>query len=222
MSENKVTEGSVSPDGSRLREWLPHLDDAAIEKLKIYLAELLKFNKKLNLISAQTVAKADSVHIADAVLAWRVISPHIPAGELIFDFGSGNGIPGLIFAALSPSHKFRLVDRDSRKLEFLKYAGATLKLGNVSYSSEDVDRLPGGSVKFAVSRGFAPVGRGLLLTGKAFASGGKFFMLKGEGWTREVAELPPQIFGSWETKLTGQYLIPESMIEYAVVEARRK
>ena len=84
------------------------------------------------------MAKADAVHILDAIRAWKLIEQHIPPGSVVYDFGTGNGLPGLLSAALSPDRQFRLVDRDQRKMEFCKHLGSTLKLSNVAYLCMDI------------------------------------------------------------------------------------
>lgn len=212
----------LMPDGSRLLEWIPGLSQGEHQALMIYLRELGRFNKSLNLISSSTVPKADSIHVADAAMAWRIIAPFVPGGSVVADFGSGNGIPGIICAALAPEVKFRVIDRDVRKLEFLKHAGASMGLKNVMFVSRDVGDLEADSVQYAVARGFAPIGKALLLSRKAMAPGGRFFMMKGEGWAREVADVPSQLFSVWNTKMVGQYSIPESNLEFVVIEATKK
>ncbi len=196
------------------------------KKLSVYSDELLKFNKKLNLISVATVPKCDAVHFSDAVKAWSLIKPHVPKGSTVFDFGSGNGIPGLVFAILESETdsdlKFRLVDRDERKLEFLKHVGSTVGLKSCAYLKTDVGDLPAGSVSIAVSRGFAPVSASLLVARQAVAVGGAFYMLKSEGWAREVASVPTQVFGSWDVGMLGQYKIPDLSSDFVVLKAARR
>ncbi|MBN8539231.1 MAG: class I SAM-dependent methyltransferase [Deltaproteobacteria bacterium] len=212
------TEG---PTGERLNEWAPHLTPDQIKACKVYLSELLRFNKRLNLISSATVPKADAVHILDAVRAWKLIEPLIPSGSVVYDFGTGNGLPGLLSAALSPDRQFRLVDRDQRKMEFCKHLGATLKLTNVSYLCMDLKDVPDSSVQFAISRGFASVSSSMLFARRQFAVGGRFFMLKGEGWSRELAEVQPQLFSFWRAEMIGQYSLPDSVAEYVVIAAEK-
>jgi len=210
------TEG---PAGERLSLWAPHLSAEQISSCKIYLAELLRFNKRLNLISSSTVQKADAVHILDVVRAWKLIEPFIPPGSVVHDMGSGNGLPGLLAAALSPNRQFRLVDRDQRKMEFCKHLGATLMLTNVSYLCMDLKEIEESSVQFAISRGFASVSASMLAARRQFALGGRFFMMKGEGWSRELAEVQPQLFSLWRAEMVGQYALPDSVTEYVVISA---
>jgi 16S rRNA (guanine527-N7)-methyltransferase len=208
---------------ARWRELNITSDSAIIEKLDIYFQELHKFNKRLNLVSSGTVGKADAVHIGDAVRAWGILSSHFPGDALIHDFGSGNGVPGLIFAALEAvangKRKFRLIDRDQRKLEFLKHVAFKMGLSNVSVANEDVSRLPDESVRYAVSRGFAPVTAALLTAMRPISVGGSFFMLKSDGWAKEVADIPTPVFGSWQVEMVGQYKVPETAADYVLIRA---
>lgn len=209
------------PDGSRFAEWAPDLGPEKLALLRAFLAELFKFNKKLNLISSLTASKADSVHVMDAVNSWKIVAPRLRAGSVVHDLGSGNGIPGLIYSILAPDIKFVMVDRDQRKLEFCKHVGSALGLKNANFSSADIDTMPEDSIDIAVSRGFAPVSKSLLLTRKIIKKGGRFYMLKGEGWAREVAEIPTQIFGFWQVEMIGQYQVPDSRADYVVIESKR-
>lgn len=159
------------------------------------------------------------MHILDAIRAWKLIEPFVPVGSIVYDFGTGNGLPGLLAAVIAPDRHFRLVDRDQRKMEFCKHLGSTLKLKNVSYLCMDLKDIEEGSVQFAISRGFASVSSSMLLARKQFAVGGRFFMLKGEGWSRELAEVQPQLFGLWRAEMIGQYTLPDSVAEYVVIAA---
>lgn len=206
---------------TRLKEWASNLTDVQIDRCEIYIRELLHFNKTLNLISSNTVARVDAVHILDVIRAWALIESRIPTGSLVYDFGTGNGLPGLLMAALAPDREFKLLDRDQRKLEFCKHVIAELKLTNVSVRNLDVTELPGGSVKFAVSRGFASVMKSLVMMKSIFAPGGRFFMMKGESWAVELSELPPAVFGAWKTEMVGQYSIPDSPAQFVVLQCLR-
>ena len=204
---------------ARLKTWAPALSDVQLDVCEIYIRELLHFNKTLNLISPNTVPKLDAVHILDVIKAWSLIEPRIPAGSLIFDFGTGNGLPGLLAAGLSPDRTFRLVDRDQRKLEFCKHLISALGLKNVTTACMDIADLPEGSVKFAISRGFASVLKSMLLTRSSFALGGAFFMMKGESWSHELSELPPALFRVWKSEMVGEYKLPDNPGNFVVLQS---
>ena len=218
-SDSKATEDFPKAAKARLKTWAPALSEAQLDACEIYIRELLHFNKTLNLISPNTVPKVDAVHILDVILAWSLIEPRIPAGSLVFDFGTGNGLPGLLAAALSPDRNFRLVDRDQRKLEFCKHLISALGLKNVSTACMDIADLAEGSVQFAISRGFASVLKSMLLTRSSFALGGMFFMMKGESWSLELAELPPALFRVWKSEMVGEYKLPDNPASFVILQS---
>lgn len=220
-SPESSTDNILLPDPARLKEWAPHLSDEQFEACQIYTRELLRFNRSLNLISPATAPRVDAVHILDVVRAWSLVEDRIPEGSQIYDFGTGNGLPGVLCAALSPSRNFRVVDRDQRKLEFCKHIAATLKLKNIVVSCLDVADLPKNSVKYALSRGFANVSKSMLLTRPLFAIGGRFFMMKGESWSLELAELSPRMFSVWKSEMIGQYKLPETPAEFVVLQCEK-
>lgn len=89
------------------------------ERLAKYTSFLLKANKKISLTQADNIETWFINHVEDAVRAYS----HFETLNLdeFLDCGSGNGIPGLIFAILSEK-KAVLCDVDQRKTEFLKAA----------------------------------------------------------------------------------------------------
>lgn len=211
----------IPPDPARLRGWAPHLTEAQFQACETYISELLRFNSKLNLISSGSTKRVDSAHILDAVRTWTMVEPRVPKGSSVFDFGSGNGLPGLLCAALSPDVSFQLVDRDQRKLEFCKHLGSVLKLTNVGFHRVDARSLPPQSIKYAISRGFASVTASLLLARPLFAPGGAFFMMKGESWSSELADVPPALFSVWKSEMIGQYTLPETPAEFVVLQSTK-
>jgi 16S rRNA (guanine527-N7)-methyltransferase len=202
---------------SKYQKWFPDLTPDVLDKLATYSQELLRFNKTVNLISATTIKNAEAVHFADSVAAARLVLPHLVDNAPLHDFGSGNGLPGLVFGLMFPKLKVVLVDRDQRKLEFCKHIASTLKLTNVSIQTIAVEDLEDASVLNAIGRGFAPLSRALLTARRPVGKGGRFFHMKGDGWANELAQVPSQLFSFWSPSLLGQYRIPETTTEMAVV-----
>lgn len=230
--ESSVAKLELVPDGGRVeakfRAWFTGLPEDVIRRLVVYYMELIRFNKTHNLIPASTVKNAESTHVADAVLAWKHVQTHAIAGQAIYDFGSGNGCPGLVFAALASStpgradFQFVLVDRDQRKIDFCRQAATAMGLKNVTCVTQSVEEVAAGSVVNVVARGFTPFSRALIVFRKQFARNGRFFHMKGDGWANELAQLPSQVFSHWTPSLLGQYRLPESAVEMFVVLTEKK
>ncbi len=202
---------------SKMRQWFADLDNETHKKLSQYFSELVRFNKAINLVSQNTMKTAASVHFADSIMAGRIVLKALHPNHPLYDIGSGNGFPGLVLSIVEPDLKIILVERDSRKGEFLKAMGSNLKLPNLSVEVADVEDLKYGSLVNVVSRGFAPLHKALIMTRKQVAKGGRYFHLKSDGWATETAAVPSQLFSYWTPSLLGQYRLPETSNDMAVV-----
>lgn len=204
----------------RINDWFPELDNQIKDSLKTFHNELLRFNKTVNLISVKTIPHADATHFADCILACRIIEPELKS-QVVYDFGSGNGFPGIVLAIMMPAKQFRLVEIDQRKSEFLKHVIAVLKLKNAEVLNKKVETLEVGSIQAAVCRGFAPISKALLTTRKIFALNGEFFHMKSEEWVSEVADIPTQLCSFWQPSLLGEYKLPVGEIRFSVVKTQK-
>lgn len=199
------------------------LSPEQIQTLLRYKAEILKFNQKLNLIGSGTVASIETDHLFDGVASALEFKKHVKEmPKSVWDVGTGNGIPGFVWAILFKDCKFRLIDRDQRKMEFLKYAGAVCGIKNCQYSTADIMELKTTKSDLIITRGFASISKTLLSLGGVLESGGKIVMLKGSSWTRELAEVQPQVFQAWDVSPIGRYSIPGITGEFVLIQGTRK
>jgi 16S rRNA (guanine527-N7)-methyltransferase len=204
----------------RIREWFPELEEKAVSALEIYHQELIEANARINLISPRSETNADLVHFADAILGGRLIFEKERPKE-VYDLGSGNGIPGLVMAAIYRDIKFIAVDSDSRKIEFLKFCSSRMGLSNFSAIHSRVESLPKQSIHFAISRGLASISKALLLARKNAAGDCKYYHFKSQSWAKEVAEIPSQIIAHWEPIHVRDYYLPDQETGLSVVLTRR-
>jgi 16S rRNA (guanine527-N7)-methyltransferase len=216
----------VQPEGAnalwRLPSWFPELSEAHLSSLARYHSELLRFNARLNLISRNSERDADEGHFADCVKACQMIlAAHDLNGREVYDIGSGNGLPGVVLAILSPGTSLQLVESDSRKCEFLKHLIHTLELSNCQVMNVRLETLQDEQLSMAISRGFASLTRALLAINRCFVKGGDFFHLKGSGWSSEIAELPSQLISVWTPSLLGEYSLPVSQARRAIVSTKK-
>lgn len=192
----------------RLRAWFPDLSAETQDKLKKYFIELLKFNKTINLISSKTEAQADLVHFADSILASRVVREKVNKSSDLYDLGSGNGFPGLVYAILYPDQRVVLVDIDERKCEFLKHIGQHLELKNVVVRNIKIEQLDQDSVFQAICRGFSSIPKAALSLRKIVASGGVVYFMKSDEWAIEISQIPSQLCSIWKPDLVSEYRLP--------------
>lgn len=210
-------------DGSiqwRITEWYPHLKQHHV-KLKKLFDELGRYNQALNLISARTLPIADAIHFADSILGSELILSKNPNIKEIYDVGSGNGFPGIVFGLLYPNIQVNLVDVDIRKCEYLKATSHLLGLTNVTVINKSVEALAEGSIDYCMSRGFANISKSVLLMRKIVKPNGIYFHFKTEEWPKEVAEMPTALCSFWFPELLGDYKLPIGEIKFSIVKTTR-
>ncbi|MEM6602628.1 MAG: 16S rRNA (guanine(527)-N(7))-methyltransferase RsmG [Pseudomonadota bacterium] len=98
------------------------------DKFQLYQNEVMKWNKKTDLIGNSTSKDFFDRHILNSV---QFITYFKTTDKHILDIGTGAGIPGLICAILCPDRYFTLYEKKNQKLVFLKHIVSVLKLGNV-------------------------------------------------------------------------------------------
>jgi 16S rRNA (guanine527-N7)-methyltransferase len=91
-----------------------------LERLDRYVALLLQWQSKTNLVSPSTLPHLWTRHIADSLQLVRLA----PNAKRWVDFGSGGGFPGIVLAcALADSEgRVDLVERNAKKAAFLREA----------------------------------------------------------------------------------------------------
>lgn len=204
----------------RIATWFPEIDAPTLNKLRQFHTELLNTNKTLTLIPARSVMESDAEHFADSILGGRIILSSTKAKE-IFAVGMGNGFPTIVMAILDPTRRFVLVEKEERRVDFLKMIINLLQLKNVSIFAGRFDELKEGTVEAAVSRDFANLSKTILLARKPCAVGADFFHFKGGSWLTEVADIPSQICAYWSPKLIKEYSLPIPHDPLAIVVTKK-
>lgn len=95
------------------------LDTDQAELTSSYINLLMRVNRKISLTSVNSFDPWFVSHVEDSIKAYKYFNALSP--RYFIDSGSGNGLPGVIFAILSDL-PFTLCDVDAKKCEFLKTA----------------------------------------------------------------------------------------------------
>lgn len=212
--------GDTTPIHWRVPEWFSDLGADKLAKLKIYYDELMRVNKAVNLIGVKTIPMADAIHFADSILASRHIAADAKIPE-IYDFGSGNGFPGLIYALMNPATKVVCVDSDERKCEFIKHTAAKMSISNIQVLTTQIEKLPDNSVQYGMSRGLASISKAILILRKPFKKTGVLYHMKGEEWFTEVSNIPTQLCAYWKASLVTEYRLPIGEIKFAIAKTEK-
>lgn len=93
---------------------MQNLDEVSRETLDKYVKLLLKWNKRINLISKNTEEDIWHRHILDSLQ----LTKYLGKREEVLDIGSGGGLPGIVLAIIG--HNVKMVECDTRKISFLR------------------------------------------------------------------------------------------------------
>ncbi len=112
------------------------ISNEAFEKIEIYHALLLKWNKAINLVSSKSIEQAWHRHFIDSAQ----LSKAIPEGVKIYaDLGCGGGFPGLVLAIMNPDIAVHLVESDERKCQFMRTVARETGASKVTIHTKRVE-----------------------------------------------------------------------------------
>ena len=123
------------------------------EKLEAFVDLLLRWNRRINLVSARSAEEVWQRHVADS-LQLRPLLPPTPTALL--DLGSGAGFPGLVLA-IATRWPAELVEADKRKAAFLAAASAGLGLTGVNVRAERIEDAALPKTRLLTARALAPL-----------------------------------------------------------------
>jgi len=167
------------------------VDGAAAQRLSRYVAELLRWSKRLNLTA-----------LAGVPLVERLIAPTLPfaaasvyrSAPAFADLGSGNGIPGVVLQVVAPRARCVLIEPRHRRACFLRHLVRTLPVDQtvvVEQRAEALGWSEAERVELVVSRAVAPPATLLGWCAPLLADGGAVALWGGgervTGWQATVA-----------------------------------
>ena len=160
-----------------------------LSQLITYRDLLIKWQKKLNLISPKTIDNIWERHILDCAQLYSFL-PNSPC--CILDVGSGSGLPGIIVSILT-TQNVHLVESDQRKCAFLRTVTSRLNL-NATIHEKRMEQMQTLIPDIIIARAFAPIPRLLKLTEKQHHPKLRFLLLKGRDVDSELINID-----SWKT-----------------------
>ncbi|HET8817432.1 MAG TPA: 16S rRNA (guanine(527)-N(7))-methyltransferase RsmG [Pseudidiomarina sp.] len=156
-------------------------------KMLLTLVEQLnKWNKAYNLTSVRDPRQMLSRHIVDSI----VIKPYLH-GERFIDVGTGPGLPGLPLAIIMPDCHFTLLDSLGKRIRFIRQFCHENQITNVTAVQSRVEDFePEQKFDGVISRAFASLNDMLTWCHHLPTEQGRFYALKGQYPTAELAQLP--------------------------------
>ena len=157
--------------------------------IKIFIKEILKFNKAHNIVGRFSEEEIVSSDILDC----ETILEHISSSQKVLDIGSGAGLPGLIIAINQPKTQITMSEKNKKKAYFIRKMIRTLQLTNATILDKATTPNLITQNKFDVitARALATAPTIIKMSHHLLNKGGKFVLMKGalEKINEEVAQL---------------------------------
>jgi 16S rRNA (guanine527-N7)-methyltransferase len=160
---------------------LVQIPAATAERLDAFLALLLRWNLRINLVAERDPASIRRRHIEDSLQ----LVPLLPDRGAIADLGSGAGFPGLILA-LATDRETHLVESDRRKAAFLTEVAGQLGLRSVIVHATRIESLSLPPIAALTARALAPLSQLLSHAARFLAPDGVAILPKGQGVEAEL------------------------------------
>ena len=113
------------------------IDETGGTLVLAYLAELLKWRRKVNLIARDTPEpQVVENHFLDSLSLLPLIQGH---RAHLLDVGTGAGFPGLVLACVRPDIRFTLVEPRQKRVSFLRHVVRTLGLDNTEVVADRIE-----------------------------------------------------------------------------------
>lgn len=159
-----------------------------LQRLDRYAGLLRRWNRKINLVSQNTIDDLWTRHFLDSA---QIFELRPTTARHWADLGSGGGFPGLVVAVLAaaeaPELRVTLVESDLRKAAFLTNAARELGL-SVRVEAERIEALAPLEADILSARALAPLHVLLQYADRHLIDGGRGIFLKGARADSEIEE----------------------------------
>ncbi len=160
------------------------LDDIQMQKLEIWIEQLLLWQQKINLISPASIHDIWSRHVADSLQLLSYLPKNMTGDYL--DIGSGAGFPGLALSLIW-QNTCHLVDADQKKSLFLKEVVRLWdEVGRIQIHNKRIDQLENiGNVGVISARALASLNELLHMVYPLIHKDTILLFPKGKSWSEE-------------------------------------
>lgn len=195
------------------------VDAAGRERLGLFAAKLLQWNRRVNLTAITDPAAVAELHLVDSLALLRTLG----GARTLLDVGSGAGLPGVALACARQELAVTCCDAVRKKVAFVKAVAAELALRVDARAvraggDPDAEDLP--RCDAVVSRAFADPSRWVPLGVKYVRDGGSLFAMLGrdarEGDLRAVGGVSGLVLETLD-----RFRLPRSGAERSIARFRK-
>ena len=194
------------------------LNEKQVEAFDLYLKELLKWNRKINLTAIRSEKGIVLKHFLDSLTAYS----HLSKPSSLLDIGSGAGFPGIPLKMVEPSLEITLIDSVRKKVDFQKHIIRTLGLKGIEaihgrVQDKEIIQSFGERFDTVISRAFSDLQTLLILSFPFLKKGGVVLAMKGERKGEEIQLLPKREETQYRLKKTVSFLLPQSPFKRSIL-----
>ena len=199
------------------------VSDQALNQHILFIDELLRWNKKINLTAVTAAEDVIEKHLLDSL----VLIPLLQNKRKIVDIGSGAGLPVIPLAIAMPEKQFCSVDSVRKKTNFQMHIKRMLGLKNleilcVRIEDADLQDSGWGDVDSVLVRAVGPLEVLLKVALPLLRPGGTLIAMKGPEGEDELRRVEQQWQNHYEFPQVTSYQLPFSGARRSLISAVKK
>ena len=156
-----------------------------IDRIHAYAAFLASAGIERGLIGPREAQRIWERHIFNCL----PITTLLKEGSIVFDVGSGAGLPGIVIALARPDLRVTLIEPLERRVEFLREAVEGLDIEVIRGQAQDVRA----TAHYVTARAVAPLEKLKKLSWQLLKTGGSLMAIKGKSAEEEMKNMPKAI-----------------------------
>jgi 16S rRNA (guanine527-N7)-methyltransferase len=185
-------------------------DDHKQKKLLDFVSLIIKWNKTYNLTSLKKINDIYVQHIFDSLAIINPIRQYLEKllidQAVIYDIGSGAGLPGVVIAIMCPQIKVTCVDAVGKKVAFVQHVANTLGLKNLIAQHQRVEKWNTGPADLVISRAFSSLSNFANWSGVHVKDRGQMIAMKAHLESTELSEFQTQ--SVWQINHIEKLVVP--------------
>lgn len=198
------------------------LSDSKLDQFHLYLENLAKWNKRINLTAIKDERDIVISHFIDSISA----IPFIIDGNKVLDIGSGGGFPGIPLKIVRPELNITLLDSVSKKVSFMNDTIRKLALHDIEAvwgRAEDLNnKVPRESFDYVITRALGSIEETSMLSLPYLSRSGTIILMRGRKGASEFASIRDDLLKRFQLTDIIEFTLPFCEHERAVIVLKPK